>query len=313
MQNTNGQKRNKVTMKKLVVIGSSNMDLVVSTEHFPLPGQTVMGKKFMTNFGGKGANQAVAASLLGGDVTFICKVGNDNYGREMIEKFQKDGIDTQYVTATDQAATGIAVITVDANGENTIVVASGANSLLTSEDIRNAEPAISQADVLLMQLETPVEPLCTAAQMAHEKGKYVILNPAPAPKVPLPTTLLRYIDLIIPNETEATSITGVEISDLQSAELALEALKELGAKDAMITLGEKGVLAYEDGKMKLFPACKANAIDTTAAGDTFCGALSVAICQGLEMKEAIAFANKAAAYTVQHEGAQCAMPHLNDL
>lgn len=179
MQNLNGQKRNKVTMKKLVVIGSSNMDLVVSTEHFPLPGQTVMGNKFMTNFGGKGANQAVAASLLGGDVTFICKVGNDNYGREMIEKFQKDGIDTQYVTATDQAATGIAVITVDANGENTIVVASGANGLLASEDIRNAEPAISQADVLLMQLETPIEPLCTAAQMAHKKGKYVILNPAP--------------------------------------------------------------------------------------------------------------------------------------
>ena len=313
MQNLNGQKRNKVTMKKLVVIGSSNMDLVVSTEHFPLPGQTVMGKKFMTNFGGKGANQAVAASLLGGDVTFICKVGNDNYGREMIEKFQKDGIDTQYVTATDQAATGIAVITVDANGENTIVVASGANGLLASEDIRNAEPAISQADVLLMQLETPIEPLCTAAQMAHEKGKYVILNPAPAPKTPLPSDLLRHIDLIIPNETEATSITGVEISDLQSAEWAMEAFKKMGAKDAMITLGEKGVLAYEDGKVKLFPAYKVQAIDTTAAGDTFCGALSVAICQGQGMKEAIAFANKAAAYTVQHEGAQCAMPHLNDL
>jgi ribokinase len=267
----------------------------------------------MTNFGGKGANQAVAASLLGGDVIFICKVGNDNYGREMIEKFQKDGIDTQYVTATDQAATGIAVITVDANGENTIVVASGANALLTSEDIRNAEPAISQADVLLMQLETPVEPLCTAAQMAHEKGKYVILNPAPAPKAPLPSDLLRHIDLIIPNETEATSITGIEITDLQSAERALEALKKLGAKDAMITLGEKGVLANDDGKVKLFPACKVQAIDTTAAGDTFCGALSVAICQGREMKEAIAFANKAAAYTVQYEGAQCAMPHLNDL
>ena len=313
MQIKNEQKRHNATMKKLVVIGSSNMDLVVSTEHFPLPGQTVMGKKFMTNFGGKGANQAVAASLLGGDVTFICKVGNDNYGREMIEKFQKDGIDTQYVTATDQAATGIAVITVDANGENTIVVASGANGLLASEDIRNAEPAISQADVLLMQLETPIEPLCTAAQMAHEKGKYVILNPAPAPKAPLPSDLLRHIDLIIPNETEATSITGIEISDLQSAERAMKALKELGVKDAMITLGEKGVLAHEDGKVKLFPACKVQAIDTTAAGDTFCGALSVAICQGREMKEAIAFANKAAAYTVQHEGAQCAMPHLNDL
>ena len=300
-------------MKKLVVIGSSNMDLVVSTEHFPLPGQTVMGNKFMTNFGGKGANQAVAASLLGGDVTFICKVGNDNYGREMIAKFHKDGIDTQYVTVTDLAATGIAVITVDANGENTIVVASGANGLLTSEDIRNAEPAISQADVLLMQLETPIEPLCTAARIAHEKGKYVILNPAPAPKAPLPSDLLRHIDLIIPNETEATSITGVEITDLQSAERALEALKKLGAKDAMITLGEKGVLACDDGKVKLFPASKVQAIDTTAAGDTFCGALSVAICQGQEIQEAITFANRAAAYTVQHKGAQCAMPHLNDL
>jgi len=313
LQIKNEQKRHNATMKKLVVIGSSNMDLAVSTEHFPLPGQTVMGKKFMTNFGGKGANQAVAASLLGGDVTFICKVGNDNYGREMIEKFKKDGIDTQYVTTTDQAATGIAVITVDANGENTIVVASGANSLLTSEDIRNAEPAISHADVLLMQLETPVEPLCTAARIAHEKGKYVILNPAPAPKAPLPSDLLRHIDLIIPNETEATSITGVEITDLQSAERAMKALKKMGAKDAMITLGEKGVLAYEDGKVKLFPAYKVQAIDTTAAGDTFCGALSVAICQGRGMKEAIAFANKAAAYSVQHEGAQCAMPHLNDL
>ena len=149
--------------------------------------------------------------------------------------------------------------------------------------------------------------------MAYEKGKYVILNPAPAPKEPLPSDLLRHIDLIIPNETEATSITGVEILDLQSAERAMKALKELGAKDAMITLGEKGVLAYEDGKVKLFPACKVQAIDTTAAGDTFCGAISVAICQGRGMKEAIAFANKAAAYTVQHEGAQCAMPHLNDL
>lgn len=300
-------------MKKLVVIGSSNMDLVVSTEHFPQPGQTVMGNKFMTNFGGKGANQAVAASLLGGDVTFICKVGNDDYGRSMIKKFRKDGIDTRHVSTTDQAATGIAIITVDAKGENTIVVASGANSLLSSEDIRNAESAISAADVLLMQLETPVESLRTAARMAHEMGKYVILNPAPAPKEPLPSDLLKHIDLIIPNETEATSITSVEISDLQSAERALETLKKMGVKDAMITLGEKGVLAYEDGKVKLFPACKVQAIDTTAAGDTFCGALSVAICQGQGKKEAITFANKAAAYTVQHEGAQCAMPHLNDL
>ena len=300
-------------MKKLVVIGSSNMDLVVSTEQFPQPGQTVMGKKFMTNFGGKGANQAVAASLLGGDVTFVCKVGNDNYGSKMIEQFRRYGIDTRYVTSTDQAATGIAVITVDAKGENTIVVASGANSLLTSKDIRNAEPAISQADILLMQLETPIAPLCTAARMAHEKGKFVILNPAPAPKEPLPLALLKNIDLIIPNETEATCITGVEISDQQSAEQAMEALNELGVKDAMITLGAKGVLAFEDGKAEVFPACTVQAVDTTAAGDTFCGAFCVALCQGQGKKEAIAFANKAAAYTVQHEGAQCAMPHLKDL
>jgi len=300
-------------MKKLVVIGSSNMDLVVSTEHFPQPGQTVMGNMFMTNFGGKGANQAVAATLLGGDVTFICKVGNDSYGREMIEKFQKDGIDTKHVTMTDQAATGIAVITVDGKGENTIVVASGANGLLTSEDIRNAEAEISEADVLLMQLETPIEPLITAAQMAHNKGKFVILNPAPAPREALPIELLRNIDLIIPNETEAALITGVEVKDAASAKQAMDALKRLGVKDAMITVGSKGVLAFDNNKVIQVPACKVKAIDTTAAGDTFCGALCVALCRGKGKHEAITFANKAAAYTVRHEGAQCAMPKLEDI
>jgi len=300
-------------MKKLVVIGSSNMDLVVTTECFPTPGQTVMGRRFMTNFGGKGDNQAVAAALLGGDVTFICKVGDDSYGQEMIEKFQKDGIDTRHVTRTDKAATGIAIITVDAKGENTIVVASGANGLLTSEDIRKAEDDITGADVLLMQLETPLEPLVTAAQMAHDKGKMVILNPAPAPQEPLPLDLLRNIDLIIPNETEAALITGVEVKDHESAKLAMLALKKLGVKDAMITVGSNGVLAFENDEVIQIPACMVKAVDTTAAGDTFCGALCVALCEGKSRRDAITFANKAAAYTVQHEGAQCAMPKLKDI
>ncbi len=300
-------------MKKLIVIGSSNMDLVVSTEHFPQPGQTVMGSRFMTNFGGKGANQAVAAARLGANVTFICKVGNDSYGREMIEKFRKDGIDTAHVSMTDKAPTGIAVITVDANGENTIVVASGANALLSAEDIRNAEAEISDADILLMQLETPLGPLITAAQMAHDKGKFVILNPAPAPKEKLPLDLLRNIDLIIPNETEAALITGIEVKDTDSANRAMRALKELGVKDAMITIGSRGVLAFEDDDVIRIPACEVKPVDTTAAGDTFCGALCTALCQGLEKREAIALANKAAAYTVQHEGAQCAMPRMKDI
>ncbi len=300
-------------MKKLVVIGSSNMDLVVTTERFPAPGQTVMGRRFMTNFGGKGANQAVAAALLGGNVTFICKVGKDSYGQQMIEKFQKDEINTRHVTRTDKAATGIAVITVDAKGENTIVVASGANGRLTSEDVKNAEAEITDADILLMQLETPMEPMITAAQMAHDKGKMVILNPAPAPKEPLPPDLLKNIDLIIPNETEAALITGVEVKDHESAKLAMLALKKLGVKDAMITIGSKGVLAFENNEVIQIPACKVKAIDTTAAGDTFCGALCVALCKGKNKREAIAFANKAAAYTVQHEGAQCAMPTMKDI
>lgn len=295
-------------MKKIVVVGSSNMDLVIRTNTFPRPGETVMGSDFMTNFGGKGANQAVAAALLGGDVAFVAKVGNDSYGKEMIEKFRNDGIDTSAVTTTNATSTGIAIITVDANGENNIVVASGANAMLTEEDIRSHTEMIAQADILLMQLETPIPTLIAAAEIAHQHGTYVVLNPAPAPKEPLPLELLRNVNLIIPNETEASILTGIATDEADATEKMMNHLMNLGIDDVIMTIGARGALYMLDGKVTLVPSQKVKAVDTTAAGDTFCGALCVGMAEGMSRREAIEFACKAAAYTVCHKGAQCAMP-----
>ena len=300
-------------MKKIVVIGSANIDLVVTTPEFPLPGQTVMGTGFMSNFGGKGANQAVAAARLGGVVTFISRIGEDSYGRDMRTHFEREGIDTAHVFSTPDSPTGTALITVNGHGENSIVVISGANAKLTTADVEASRKAIEEADILLMQLETPIEPLTLAAQIAHRSGLYVILNPAPAPRTALPDELLSCIDLIIPNETEATQLTGIEITDDATAEQAIAQLKRLGVRDAMITVGARGVVVSEPDGFKVIPACQVVPVDTTAAGDTFCGALCVALANGMKQAEAVRFANRAAAYTVQHQGAQCAMPTLKDL
>lgn len=300
-------------MKKIIVIGSANIDLVVTTPEFPLPGQTVMGTGFMSNFGGKGANQAVAAARLGGDVTFISRIGEDGYGRDMRTHFEYEGIDTAHVFPTPDSPTGTALITVNGHGENSIVVISGANAKLTTADVESSRKAIEEADILLMQLETPIEPLTLAAQIAHRSGLYVILNPAPAPRTALPDELLSCIDLIIPNETEATQLTGIEITDVATAEQAITQLKRLGVRDAMITVGARGVVVSEPDGVKVIPACQVVPVDTTAAGDTFCGALCVALANDMKQADAVHFANRAAAYTVQHQGAQCAMPTLQDL
>lgn len=300
-------------MKKITVIGSSNMDLVVTTQDFPTPGQTVMGTGFMTNFGGKGANQAVAAARLGGDVAFISRVGDDNYGHEMRSHFEKEGINISSVLTTSDVPTGTALITVNKHGENCIVVVGGANTRLSTEDIEQCSQAIEDADIVLMQLEVPVEALVRAAQLAKAKGKYVVLNPAPAPQNTLPAELLSCIDLIIPNETEVYQLTGIEITDDASALEAIQKLQGLGIRDAMITIGSRGVIIKDEGEARRIPACKVVPLDTTAAGDTFCGALCVALAQGMPRHEAVLFANRAASYTVQHRGAQCAMPYLKDI
>lgn len=296
------------TQKKIVVIGSSNTDMVIKSDRLPKPGETILGGNFLMNHGGKGANQAVAAARLGGNVTFVCKIGNDIFGNETIEMFRKEKIDTSYVGITSQEPSGVALINVDKKGENCIVVASGANGTLSVEDIQNAELAIKQASIVIMQLETPMESVAYAAQMAKSNGVTVVLNPAPAPNAPLPDELLAHVDILIPNVTEAEIITGMPITDEESVKEAIHRISAKGIKTVIVTMGSKGALAYENNEFIHVPAFKVEAVDTTAAGDTFCGGLCVALSEGKNLKEAILFASKASSISVTRMGAQVSIP-----
>lgn len=296
------------TKKKIVVIGSSNTDMVIKSDRLPKPGETILGGNFLMNHGGKGANQAVAAARLGGDVTFICKIGNDIFGNETLEMFHKEGIDTTYVGITPQEPSGVALINVDKKGENCIVVASGANGTLSVDDIQNAETAIKQASIVIMQLETPIESVTYAAKMAKKDGITVILNPAPAPTQQLPDDLLANVDILIPNVTEAEIISGMHITDDESAKEAIRYISSKGIKTVIITMGAKGALAYENNKFTHIPAFKVEAVDTTAAGDIFCGGLCVALSEGKNLKDAIIFASKASSISVTRMGAQVSIP-----
>ena len=294
--------------KRIVVVGSSNTDMVIRTDRMPKPGETVLGGDFMMNQGGKGANQAVAAAKLGGDTVFIAKVGNDIFGHQTLDMLRNLGIDTTFVGGSDKYPSGVALINVDASGENSIAVASGANAHLTAADIDAAESVIAGASLVILQLETPVETVTHAAKEAKKHGVKVILNPAPAPKQPLPAELLENVDIIIPNKTEAELISGIDIVDDASELRAINAIHSTGVKTVIFTLGSKGALICQDGDCVLVPSFKVEAIDTTAAGDTFCGALCVALSEGMPMRKAIEFANKAASITVTRLGAQQSIP-----
>ncbi len=293
---------------KIVVIGSSNTDMVIKSDRLPKPGETILGGEFMMAHGGKGANQAVAASRLGGDVTFICRIGSDIFGSQAKDMFSEQGIDTRYVVIDEQNKSGVALINVDGGGENCIVVASGANAALSLDDIEGAKSSICEAGIVLLQLETPLESVAYAAKMAKESGVKVILNPAPAPSAPLDDSLLANVDLLIPNTTEAELITGESITDLESAKVAILKIHQKGVKSIIITMGSKGALAYHDGEFIEVPAFKVDAIDTTAAGDTFCGALCVALSENKGLEEAIIFASKASSISVTRMGAQPSIP-----
>lgn len=295
-------------MKKIVVVGSSNTDMVIRCDRMPRPGETVLGGEFMMNHGGKGANQAVAAAKLGGDVTFIAKVGNDIFGGQTIEMLKGHGIDTRYVSVSDTEPSGVALINVDAKGENSISVASGANGVLSPTDIDAAREVINEADVLIAQLETPVETIIHAAKLAKSCGVKVVLNPAPAPTTPLPDELLENVDILIPNTTEAEIISGVAITDATSEFAAVEAISKKGVKTIIITLGSKGALICKDNTYTEVPSFKVKAVDTTAAGDTFCGAFCVALTEGASLEEAVLFGNKAASISVTRPGAQQSTP-----
>lgn len=296
--------------KRILVIGSSNTDMTIKSDNLPLPGQTILGGRFVMGPGGKGANQAVAAKRLGGNVEFICKVGHDIFGKNAADGYKKEGIDISHILYSTEPS-GVALILVDKTGENVISVAPGANGDLSVEDIESIANVIKEANYLILQLEIPTDAVIRAAKIAHEAGVYVILNPAPACK--LPNELFQYISLITPNQTETELMTGVKLINEQSFITAVENLNRMGVKDVIITLGSKGSLVCYDGKNEFVPAIKVDAVDATAAGDTFCGAVCVALSQGKNLKEAAVFATKAASLTVQKMGAQDSIPSINDI
>lgn len=298
---------------KIVIVGSSNTDLVVRVDHFPKAGETIIGSDFMTAQGGKGANQAVAVARLGGEAVFVARLGNDTFGNATLAALQKEGIDIRHVRLIDDVASGVATITVDSHGENAIVVASGANALLSLQDVHAAADDIRTAAIVLMQLETPLPALIEAARIAKTAGTNVVLNPAPFPKEPLPEELLRNVDIIIPNETEAAQMTGIQVVDDASAYAAIRKMQELGVGTAIITVGSRGAYILDGDELILEPAFSVQAVDTTAAGDTFCGALCVALSKGSDMAEAIRFANKAASISVTRRGAQPSVPYAEEM
>ena len=297
--------------KKIIVVGSSNTDMVIRTDRMPRPGETVLGGNFMMNQGGKGANQAVAVARLGDGVTFIAKVGRDMFGDSSVAGYKKEGIDTRTVLRDDTAPSGIAVITVDAQAENSIVVVPGANNNLSKADVDALRRDIESAQFLLMQLETPVEVVAHAAAMARKAGVKVILNPAPAAE--LPAELLDGLYIITPNRTEGQMLTGIEICDWESAEQAAQSLVGKGVQNVVITLGSQGALVCDGKNFERIPARKVKAVDTTAAGDTFNGAMCVALSEGATLSDAVRFASRASAIAVTRLGAQASIPYRKEL
>ena len=298
-------------MSKIIVIGSSNTDMVVKTQQFPAPGETILGGEFFMFSGGKGANQAVASARTGGDVLFICKTGNDIFGRSAIRAFQQEGINTKHVSIDPDKASGVAMITVDANGENEIVVAPGANDTLSELDIKAAENEIVSAEIILMQLEVPLKTVLFAAQLGTLHHKKVILNPAPATQ--LPNDLFKHLYLLTPNETEAEILTEIKVSDISSAAKAAGKLLELGVLNVIITMGSAGAYFRNKEIEMMIDAPIVKAVDSTAAGDVFNGVLATELTLGNDWKTAIATACKAASISVTRMGAQASMPYRNEL
>jgi ribokinase len=298
-------------MAEIVVIGSTNTDMVVKTAYLPKPGETLMGGEFFMNPGGKGANQAVAAARLGGKVSFITKIGRDVFGDESLDNFKKVGINTEYVLVDEQTPSGVALINVDEQAENVIVVAPGANAHLSVQDIDRAAEAIKNADIVLLQLEIPLETVEYTCKLAKQLGKKVVLNPAPATR--LPDELLEGLFAITPNETETELLTGIKITDEASTTEAGNALRNKGVQNVIITLGSEGAFYLSLTEKMQVPGYKVKAVDTTAAGDTFNGALAVKLAAGFTIPEAIDFGNKAAALSVTRLGAQASCPSKQEV
>ena len=296
---------------KILVVGSSNTDMVIQSAKLPAPGETILGGQFLMNPGGKGANQAVAAAKLGGAVTFIARVGDDLFGENAISGFQKNKIDTRFIAIDKQQASGVALIMVDGVGENCISVALGANAKLSPADIDASAPVMPEVAYLLVQLEIPIATVQHAIQKAVENGIKVVLNPASAQQ--LPDDLYANLSIITPNETEAALLTGLSVDSDDAVKEAAHRLQGKGVETVIITRGSKGSYVLSPQGDFFVEGIKAKALDTTAAGDTFNGALVVGLTEGMSLTEAVAFANKAAAISVTRMGAQSSGPTRQDM
>ncbi|MBM4093577.1 MAG: ribokinase [Planctomycetes bacterium] len=295
----------------IVVVGSSNTDMILQMDRIPRPGETILGGRFSMAAGGKGANQAVGAARAGGNVLFLARVGNDLFGHQALDGFRRDGIDVRHVIQDEEEPSGVALIFVAAGGENSIGVASGANRRLSPTDVQRASGAIAEADALVMQLETPLETVQKAAEIAAAEHVRVILNPAPAQ--PLSGPLLRLVTILTPNESEAELLTGVAVTDESSAKTAADALRRQGVGTVIITLGSRGAFVSSEEFTGSVPAFDVQAVDTTAAGDVFNGALAVALAERQPLRSAVRFASAAAALSVTKLGAQPSAPSRADI
>jgi ribokinase len=296
---------------RIAVVGSVNTDMVIKVSRLPAPGETVAGGRFITVAGGKGANQAVAAARLGADVTLIAKIGRDSFGDPAVEGYRREGIRTDGIMRDSENPTGVALIIVDGGGQNLIAVASGANEHLTPEDVERHADEICQADVLLLQLEIPIESVRRAAEIAAEADVRVVLDPAPA--MPLPPDLLPLVDYLTPNSAEASQLTGREVHNAASAREAAERLLTMGARHVIITLGATGALLADSGGSELIPTVDVDAVDTTAAGDAFNGALACGLAGRLSPRDAVKHACLAAALSTTRLGAQSSLPTIAEL
>lgn len=292
-------------MNKIICIGSSNTDMVVRSERLPRPGESVIGGGFVMAGGGKGANQAVAIARMGHKVIFAAAVGEDMFGDEAIARYRQYGVDTSYIVRK-KTPSGIALIMVDAAAQNSISVALGANSELSVADVMPALDLIEPNDIVLMQLEIPMETVAACVAVAAAKGARVVLNPAPAAEVS--ADVLSKLYLITPNQTEAETLTGIEVRDEQSARAAAEALRSKGVERVIITMGGDGALLDDGGRVEMVPAFRVNAVDTTAAGDVYNGAICAALAEGCSLRDAMIFGSKASAISVTRIGAQPSIP-----